>query len=198
MMRWLVPIAAAMIAGLVAFWIVIQAVPGFIMGRALDRLAAMDAGWNQVWHGPPTDETSRRVVRPSPDILYSVCPYDLSDGPLRLTVPWPDDGSYASVSFYDADTNNFAVISDRDRDPAGRNAILLVGGSRIASLPSYRLEDDEQIVLSFSSRGLALYRRVVMGGTTVEQADQEREAFSCQSAPGRLTPASQLGNLRER
>ncbi len=185
MKHWLAPLLTANAAGFLAFWLVIQAVPGFIMSRALDRLAEMDAGWNQVWHGPPTDETSRRVVRPSPDILYSVCPYDLSDGPLRLTIPWPEDGSYASISFYDADTNNYSVISDRERDPAGRNAILLVPGSSI-TLPSYETRDDETIIVSPTQTGLALYRRVVMGGTSVEEADDGRQAFACELAPGRL------------
>ena len=172
MMRWLPALAAGLITAALTFWLVVQAVPGVIMSRALDRLTDMGAGWNQVWHGPPTDETSRRVVRPSPDILYSVCPYDLSEGPVRLTIPWPDDGGYASVSFYDANTNNFEVISDRDRDPAGRNAILLVPGSTFATLPGYETEDDETFVISPTVTGLALYRRVVMGGTSVADADR--------------------------
>lgn len=180
MMRWLIPIAAALITGLIAFWIVIQAVPGFIMGRALDRLAAMDAGWNQVWHGPPTDETSRRVVRPSPDILYSVCPYDLSDGPLRLTVPWPSDGSYASISFYDADTNNFEVINDRDRRQASSEEIHL-HSFHLGAPPGDLDDQDARAVVTPTVQGLALYRRVVMGGTRVETADGERQAFSCES-----------------
>lgn len=185
MTRWLLPVAAALFAGLVAFWIVIQAVPGFIMSRALDRLAAMDAGWNQVWHGPPTDETSRRVVRPSPDILYSVCPYDLSDGPLRLTIPWPEDGSYASISFYDADTNNFRVINDRDRHEAASEAIHLYSFHR-STPPGDLFDRQEHVVISPTRTGLALYRRVVMGGTSVEEADNGRQSYACAPARDRL------------
>ena len=60
MKHWLAPLLTAIAAGFLAFWLVIQAVPGFIMSRALDRLAEMDAGWNQVWHGPPTDAALAR------------------------------------------------------------------------------------------------------------------------------------------
>jgi uncharacterized membrane protein len=168
MMRWLLPLATGLVAAIIGFCLVINAVPGFLMSKAMDRIsAASDVSENAVWHGPITDETTRRVVRPSPDILYSVCLFDLSDGPLELTVPWPSDDSYASVSFYDANTNNFAVVNDRDVDGAEASHLLLAEDGESGSIQSP------------TQTGLALYRRVVMGGTSVEQADTERRGFDC-------------------
>jgi uncharacterized membrane protein len=180
MTRWIIPVAGGLVAAALGFWLTLGWAPAFMMGKAMDRIEAVGPGYNAVFHGPITDETSRRVVRPSPDILYSVCLYDLSDGPVELSVPWPEDGSYASVSFYDADTNNFAVVNDRDSDSAS-NSIALIhlnSAARSQTLPDLREGRDLQVV-SPSSQGLALYRRVLMGDTPVEQADAERRAFDC-------------------
>ena len=62
--------------------------------------------------GRRPDENSRGVVRPSPDLLYSACPFDLSKGPLKITAHVPHS-TYWSVSGFDAATNNFFVRDDQ-------------------------------------------------------------------------------------
>ena len=188
MTRWLAPLMAGLVAVAISFWLVLNWVPGFLMAKAMDRVENV-VGINTAWSGPPTDENTRNVVRPSPDILYSICAFDLSEGHVELNVPWPEDGSYASVSFYDANTNNFAVINDRDdkieRDGVESETSLVLfhldRSSSSITLPDLRGGRDEQII-SPTQTGLALYRRVVMGGTSVEEADTGRRAFSCEVA----------------
>jgi uncharacterized membrane protein len=179
MMRILAPLAVGLIAAALGFWLALNAVPGFLMTKAMERIDAAGGEINGVWHGPITDETSRRVVRPSPDILYSVCLFDLSDGPIELTVPWPSDDSYASVSFYDADTNNFAVVNDRDVDGVETSDLTL---NWFRDTPAAGVTPEEWLrdpIVSPSFTGIALYRRVVSGGTSLEEADAERRAFDC-------------------
>ena len=181
MRGWIAPIAGGLAAAALGFWLVLNWVPGFLMGKALDSITTIGPGYNQVFHGPVTDETSRRVVRPSPDILYSVCAYDLSEGNLVLDVPWPTDGSYASVSFYDSDTNNFAVLSDRDFE-FGETLEVALGMSEQTPVDGGSRDWITSPVTSPSITGLALYRRVLMGDTPIEIVDAERRAFSCRTA----------------
>ena len=180
MMRWLAPLITGLMAALIGFWLVLNWVPGFIMDKAMARVETA-AGINTVWHGPPTSEASRNVVRPSPDIIYSICAFDLSEGPVVLHVPWPEDGSYASVSFYDANTNNFAVINDQDVEGEANSQIHL---NRLAITPPGGISPvawSRSQIVSPTPTGLALYRRVVMGGTSIEDADTGRRAFSCEA-----------------
>ena len=188
MRQWLAPIAGGLVAAGLGFWLVLNWVPGFLMDKALGRLTSFGPGYNQVFHGPITDETSRRVVRPSPDILYSVCAYDLTESNVELSVPWPSNGSYASVSFYDANTNNFEVVSDRqqeqlgniDGDEAETSIVLFHMRSTATPVTIAALRDGRDMqIASPTSTGLALYRRVLMGDTPIEQVDRERRAFSC-------------------
>ncbi len=85
--------------------------PHFIMAQAMRKIVR-DGGYNVVHHVARADEHSRVVVRPSPDLLYSICPFDLSKGDLRVQAEVPP-GTYWSVSVFDADTNNIFVENDR-------------------------------------------------------------------------------------
>ncbi|MGK0266180.1 MAG: putative membrane protein [Maricaulis sp.] len=171
MMRWSLPAAAAVIAGLLGFWFTLNWIPGFIMTRAMDRMESGGAAVNAVMHAPPVTETSRNVVRPSPDILYSVCPFDLSLGPLLIQARWPRSGSYASISLYDSRTNNIFTLSDRDTERAP--AIWLDLPDR-AAVPAGAIS-----VQSPTETGLVLYRRIVEDPSTIPVADAERRSFMC-------------------
>jgi uncharacterized membrane protein len=171
-MRWLLPLSVFLAAFAASGWVTLNAIPGVIMARAMDRIAGLGAGTGDVRHAPRLREDDQTIVRASPDILYSVCVYDLADGPRRVTAPWPADGSYASVSFYDASTNNFAVTSDRDWGVSSVTIDLVAadeGGAGGADLT----------IASPTARGLILYRRVIDSGTDLEAADAERRDFTC-------------------
>src|SRR5215207_9462863 len=60
---------------------------------------------NELFHMPPTTAESRSVVRPSPDLLYSACVYDVSRHALRIRATLP--GTYWSISFFANNTDNF-------------------------------------------------------------------------------------------
>ena len=162
MIRWLAPLAALAIAAFVGFWLTLNAVPGFIMGKTMERIQADGAQINQVVHVTPTSEDSRRVVRPSPDILYSICLYDVREAPLDVTIPADEDGLIASVSFFDANTNNFMTLRP---DGAARNVQL---GEEIAAP---------------TRTGIVLYRRILTNRVSMETAETQRQAFRCEAAP---------------
>ena len=64
-------------------------------------------------------------MRPSPDLAYSACVYDLSAGPIRVTAAAWDD--YMSVSAFAANSDNFFVSNDREA-PNGVDFTLIRAG----------------------------------------------------------------------
>lgn len=170
MSRTLLPLALFLASALAGGWITLTAIPGVIMNKAMERIEASAAASDGVRHAPRLREDNQTIVRASPDILYSVCAFDLTEGDLGLTVPWPQDGHYASISFYDARTNNFAVISDREADTPL---------SRITLVPAGEGLDDPSRIEAPTDRGLALYRRVIDADTDLDAANAERQAFTC-------------------
>ena len=67
---------------------------------------------------------SRDVIRPSPDLMYSGCGYDVTYDPLVINTDIPS--SYWSVSFFSQNTDNFATINEQNE--SGENLKIYLFG----------------------------------------------------------------------
>lgn len=169
MTRWLIPAAAGLVGLVLGFQLMLGFLPGFIMTQAMERFEVLGGVANEEGHAPPIDETARSVVRPSPDILYSGCLFDVSNGPMTVTAPAPSDGGYASVSFFDNRTNNFAVVNDRDME----------GGVVTYTLAARGQASGEGVIEAPTDTGLILYRRIWADPEAFEATDTDRRRFDC-------------------
>jgi uncharacterized membrane protein len=178
MTRWLIPAAAGVIGLILGFQLMLGVLPGFIMSKAMERFEVLGGIANEEGHAPAIDETARSVVRPSPDILYSGCLFDVSNGPMTVTAPAPSDGGYASVSFFDSRTNNFAVVNDREME-GGSVRLLLVPDPGWTTIPGYDLTDIDQLVIAPTDTGLILYRRIWADPEAFDETGADRRRFDC-------------------
>lgn len=142
--------------------------PRLAMKTAMARFEQSGVAANEIAHVPPTDETSRRVVRPSPDLLYSVCMLDLSEGPVHVSAA--DWDGYVSLSLFAANTDNIAAFNDSQI--AGDIGLMIANG------------DGADVDLG-SARGIAIIRRLVTDTETLMRADTvRRQGDICeQTAP---------------
>jgi uncharacterized membrane protein len=146
-------IAAAVLLALVAHFGSLYLIPRIVMTRALERLGP--ANTMHVGHRP--DATARTIVRPSPDVLYAACPFDLSKGPLRFRAPLTHS-TYWSVSAFDSATNNFFVKNDRQVAGDEIEIIVVRPGQGFPPLDNAL----ERIFLfAPSDKGLILVRTVI-------------------------------------
>lgn len=127
---------------------------------------------NMIFQAPPRTADSRDVVRPSPDLLYSICVYKVSDKPLHIVAPIPD-GTYWSMSFYAINTDNFFVVNDRTAksNPAD---ILLVG----EDMP-YHDTGDSEVVIAPSNMGVILFRILITDKSELNDLMQLQEQAYC-------------------
>jgi uncharacterized membrane protein len=147
--------------------------PRLIMTRTMAGIVK-SAGLNTMQYGPRVTARSRAVVRPSPDLLYSICVYDLgtADGALRVhTNDMPD--SYWSVSVFDADTSNFYALNDRQAKAGAADFLLVPAGTTVETggLP---------VVPAPTSRGIVLFRTLVNDETHVAEIDAARHHAACE------------------
>jgi len=169
-MTRIIVFALIAIAGLfIGFAAYVVSYPRMVMDRTLTRIA-MDGEFLNKWRmGRRPGPQSRGVVRPSPDLAYAICVYDLSDGPLKIRVaPWDD---YWSLSLYAANTDNYWTVNDK-MFPDGVEIMLQPGNSRATS-PS--------IVESPTLRGAALIRRLAPTKALHEKASALNENDICES-----------------
>lgn len=167
-LRWgLAALAVLLVAGIVHVWAV-QAAPKVILRAAIARISGQGRAVNRWVFGGRMTEASRGVVRPSPDLAYATCVYDLSQGPVRVTgEAW---GDYMSVSVYDASTDAIFVADDRTA-PKGVDIVL--------ALKRQATPRGAKVVVSPSPQGIVLDRRLAPTPERFAAADKARRGNTC-------------------
>jgi uncharacterized membrane protein len=161
LLKWLLVIVLCAWAGQ---YLLAMAVPNLVM-ELVYLQGAKHGGYNKLVVRPVPDETSRTVVRPSPDLLYASCIYNLKDGPIVIEAPIPK--RYWSMQFYQMNTDNFAGITNQ-REQQSR-----VGS--VAKVTLIRADDDPanyrgEVIQSPTDRGIMLLRASAIGDRTEQQA----------------------------
>ena len=92
---------------------------GDAWGRLLDKTKL-----NELAILPGVDSKNRPMAFMAPDVRYATCRYDLSDGPLQLRSPLPND--LWSIALYSRRGENYYLISGRDIQSKAVNLLLVV------------------------------------------------------------------------
>jgi len=168
--KWLFwVVGGAALVHLLAIWFA----PSVIMAIAVNRLEDRAGGVNTLFHAPRITEEARDVVRPAPDLAYSTCAYDVSNGALRLVLPQSED--YSSVSLFDDATNNFFALNDREVTGAAQEIWVVALDADMPMAPS-----DVVVVSAPSKQGIVLFRRVIPSDDAWARVDAERRNAVCE------------------
>jgi uncharacterized membrane protein len=181
MIRWLLwGLGGVLLGGLVHI-VTVLALPRAATQDAYLRLAAV-APFNTVTALPsPTPETA---VLPfmDPAFATAVCRFDLSEGPLKLSLAV--NQSYTAVSFYTRHGVAFYAINDR---AAGRRVIELdlMTKEQRSALPEDQevTAADRLIVESPTDTGLILLRALASEPSLMPAAQATVAAGRCVSSP---------------
>ncbi|MEO1044600.1 MAG: DUF1254 domain-containing protein [Pseudomonadota bacterium] len=163
--------ALALISGIAGYFGLFDRAPGYIMGRAWDSVTERVGEPNRMTYSPLINATARDIVRPSPDLIYSVCPFDLHKAPLRIHAePVPDH--YWSLTIFDDETN--AVYVRSDRDTGGEPIDIIVG--RFDQLGN---RNGEKVQMP-GNKGIALIRVLMKDRGEFDQIDPIRQKSLCE------------------
>lgn len=169
MRHWLIPALIGCIVGLGAYQTTLLATPYVLMNAAMKKIGSRGPE-NQFAFGEMATADNQPIVRPSPDLSYSTCVFDVSKGPVLIDVaPVPDH--YWSVSIFDARTDVAAVRSDRDTGgkPA-RLALMKAGQTAPKGYEPVTLQHD---------RGIALIRILLANPNEFSAIDAIRRKSTC-------------------
>ena len=171
MRRWLLPSLLGLVVAALAWQATLLAIPRGIMSLAVSRLGEA-GGLNRMLHAPLPGPGRRTVVRPSPDLAYSSCPFDLSKGPLLVEVA-PVAAPYWSLSVFDARTDVAFVRNNRDTGGTGFRVALAMEGQAVpAGVETIRLDD---------VKGVALLRILVEDRSRFSSLDRARRGSGCRT-----------------
>jgi uncharacterized membrane protein len=175
MMRWVRWTLFTLVLAGIIHWFAVSEAPSFIMWRAMGKLA--QGRLNSISHAERATDASRAVVKPSPDLLYSICAFDVSRRPLKIVTGAPSD-TYWSVSLYADNTDNFFAFNDGQAKGQAAT-ILLLGPGQAAPVDTA----GTITVNAPSTKGLVVFRTLVNDDNRLAEIDQARRAATCQPLP---------------
>ena len=169
MRRWLFPLLLGCVLAIAGYIAEMTAYPQLLMWGAT-RAVAKGAGYNNLFAGDLPTDKKRAIVRPSPDIAYSSCPFDLSNGPVLVDVE-PVPAPYWSLSVFDHRTD---VAYVRNNIDAGGQPIRIAIAQAGQPVP-----DGMQAVRVKGTTGIALIRILVADRSQFGAIDAARRKSSC-------------------
>lgn len=149
--RVLTLLVTALLVHLVAVWAAPRLIMQMLMHGPIAKTMNMQ---NQAAFAPPVTAQSRQVVMPSPDMLYSVCAFDVSDGPVRVLAN-PQLPSYWSIALYASNSDNFFVVNDRNAAGKAVDLWLVSEGPNPHGKP---VPAGSTVVVTPSTQGFLLMR----------------------------------------
>lgn len=169
MTRWIGPIIAALIAGAAGYAATLHWFPDVLMHMAVKRIGG-DGEVNVMRHMGLPRADRQPVVRPSPDLLYSSCSFDVSAAPVRVVAaPVPDH--YSSVSVYDSRTDVVHVVNDEALAGQPKAFVIAREGQGVPQ--------GETVVRVGGSTGIVLQRVLVRDAADATAVDPVRKRTVC-------------------
>jgi uncharacterized membrane protein len=164
--RWFGPLAAFSLCVAAVHVAVLYAAPTVIMGQAMGVLAARGVPLHRFTNPERVTPQTQQVVRSSPDLYYALCRYDLRNPGTQVLVQMGDWPDYQSVSFFAAQTDNFATLRGTGKAVAVR---LLPPGSA----------PTEEAIVSPTAKGVILIRRLAPSAERFAAAAAAGKADRC-------------------
>jgi len=171
MMRWFAAAAVFLLMTLIGHLAVLNAIPSRIMATAQLKMAERGVPTYQWVASQRMTPQTQTIVRPSPDLAYAICRFDVSDGPVLLTAPASD--TYGSLSVFDQRTNN-VFIARLDGEEDFRGLVIHAPGNAPEA-------PDGAETLAMPGPGLALVRRLAPDQATHEAATALVDQSTCKN-----------------
>jgi uncharacterized membrane protein len=187
MIRLLFAIIGGVLLGGVVHLVSVLALPRIATQDAYSRLTPLTRE-NTVTALALADPGNTLMPFMDPAFATAICRYDLSNGPIKLTVPVSQ--AYTSVSFYTRNDVAYYAINDRS---AGRRVIELdlMTEAQHSELPED--EDvtaaDRLIIDSPTAKGLIVLKAMAPEPGLMPQAQGSLAAANCRVQPPEAAPA---------
>lgn len=166
LMKWLLITMAGTVC---IHTLTILVYPRAIMELVMQITEYRAGGVNKILHTPVANAEIREVVRPSPDMYYSVCILDVSKGPVKISTPV--NQPYTSITIFASNTDN--IFAQNDMAAVDGQLNVTVAG------PAYNAEDSQRIIRLPTNKGVALIRRVFTDSEHRKEIDKSRRLAEC-------------------
>ncbi|WP_170003984.1 DUF1254 domain-containing protein [Pseudopontixanthobacter vadosimaris] len=170
MIRWLGAAALFLVCVAAGHVLALRAAPEFIMSRAMAAMADRGVPLHGFVLLPRITPETQTVVRPSPDLAYSICRFDLAAAPGGIRVRAGAYDGMSSISVFDDQTVNIAT----ERVGAEPAEFILTGQDAASADPAL------PAIESGSERGLILIRRLAPTAAAYDRVRRAAQNDACE------------------
>jgi uncharacterized membrane protein len=164
-----ITLALAALFHAAAIWLLPSGIVALFTARSAGRL-----GINHAAALPLPTDLSRSVVRPSPDLLYAICLFDVTDRPLILESDLPDN--YWSLSVFASNSDNVFAVNDRQVQ-GSHPRYLLARDAKPPGLPPDLAE--LPVIQTPSATGVVLFRNLLLDPKAMDAAEAAQSSARC-------------------
>ncbi len=157
--------------------------PGAMMSLVMYVTEIRAGGVNRIMHTAVANAKVREVVRPSPDMFYSVCIVDVSNGPVKIKTP--ASKPYTSITVFASNSDNIFAINDQ-QEVDGNLEVLVTGPASKNIQNSNRRGNRESTIASLpTNKGIVLIRYVFTDEKHMKEINKSRQQAECQNLESR-------------
>lgn len=134
---------------------------------------------------PPASAAQQSIPLMAPDVRYAICRFDLSNGPVRLSLHDLDD--LWSITFYTSDAENFYAITGRELKRKNIEIIVSPENEAGIKVGSSLLDAIEDLVVVDSPvrEGVAVVRAPLLGQSYADRTERALQRSACsRNLPG--------------
>jgi len=181
--RWLFPLLAGLVLGGIVHIISIFALPQLAQNDAYARLSKLGKTNEIVQVSEPTPFESL-LPRLDPAFVFAACVFDLSRGPLEVSVPTTPD--LTSVAFYTRQGRVFYSLNDRAAARRSIDLQLMTAPQRAVLTANEEMTAADRLIIEApATQGIVFIRGFVREAGARENVRKQLAAAKC----GPLTAA---------
>jgi uncharacterized membrane protein len=177
--KWIKLAAVTLVLAVALHVLLVWSIPIAITSIFMSRVSKQ-AGANHVVASPLPTDKSRQVVKPSPDLLYALCIFDVSAGLVRVSIEPP--ATYWSLSLFDRNTDNFFTLNTSKM--TGGKAELVLGTAASAADAKIKFPAASFVQTPHTS-GVMLARILVLDQSSIAAALEAQHSVRCEPATDR-------------
>jgi len=173
MRSWMQWIAGGFILALLVHILTIYALPSVLMDRAIQNML-VNGPANTVVNHERIGADQRAGQLPNPDLLFSSCVYDVSQGPVKISAPVPV--SFWLLSVYGGDGTPVVQLNE-SQVPGEVASLILVGPDVERNLSREPLK--VPVITSPTERGIVVFRTMVNRESNFKYLEAARRRSKC-------------------
>ena len=168
------------IVGIVSHILTVWTTPRVVMRTAWSQMTA-HYGVNKVGRPALATAAARDAVLPSPDMLYAVCGFDVSKGPVRVTAKVPP--GYWSMAVYAMNTDAVYSVNGTVTGEGPVEFILVKAprrtGSKTGAAEGSKADKSVRTIRVPDSHGVVVVRTLVRNRANLGDPKAAQDSVTC-------------------